>query len=68
MTGYTPEYLEQIQKELETICDAANRAAATIESNPAYTSRCHPFHAAAVSTYNTLVNVLLTVDRYQTTE
>lgn len=68
MNEYTPAYLAAIQNDLTTMQEAANRAAETIENSEEYKRRLHPYHNAAVATYNKLVSILLDLDRYQTTE
>lgn len=60
-----PAYLAAVQGDVLQIISAADRAAESIENSPAYLDGLHPFHAAAVSTYNALVSVLLTVEGYQ---
>lgn len=59
-----PAYLADVQKDVAQIISAAEKAAESIENSPAYSDRLHPFHAAAVSTFNSLVTVLLTVEGY----
>lgn len=63
-----PGYLEGIQDDLKTIIYAAERAADYIENGPTYQKNTHPFHAAAVSTYNRLVSVIIEMEKFQVKE
>ena len=60
---YTPEYLKNIQNDIKTMIDHAENALNTIENSKEYTNHLHPFHAAAVATYNRLTTIILTLDR-----
>ena len=66
MNDYIPAYLEEIQAEIKTILDAADRAAEYIESGPTYQNNLHPFHNSAVATYNRLVSVIIELEKFQT--
>nr|DAM27908.1 MAG TPA: hypothetical protein [Caudoviricetes sp.] len=59
MDKYTPTHLLDIQQNIHTITDAADRAADKLERSTAYRDQLHPWHSSAVATYNRLVSILL---------
>lgn len=59
---YTPNYLKYIQNDIKTMLFHCENALDTIENSAEYMDHLHPFHAAAVSTYNTLTSIALTLD------
>lgn len=56
MDKYTPTHLLDIQQNIHTITDAADRAADKLERSTAYRDQ---LHSSAVATYNRLVSILL---------
>jgi hypothetical protein len=65
---YIPEYLNNIQRDL---CEAdciLTEAMQSIERSEEYMDRTHPFHAAAVSTYNKLLTIVLTITELEAPE
>ncbi len=61
---YIPGYLEGIQDNLKTVIASIDRALEYIENGPSYQNHLHPYHAAAVSTYNRLVSVTIEIQNY----
>ena len=59
-----PSYLADIQSNLADIFRVADQAAESIEDSTAYNNKNHPFHAAAVQTYNSLVSIIITMEEY----
>lgn len=62
------DYLAPIQNDLAALLAAAERAADTLENSQEYKNHLHPFHAAAVNTYNKFVSVLIEFERLKTPE
>lgn len=59
---YTPKYMKDIRPEAKTMIAAAEKALGKIENSVEYNDHLHPFHAAAVHTYNRLTTMVLTLD------
>lgn len=59
---YTPNYLEQIQDDIKAMIPAAEKALEKLEKSDEYNDHSHPFHAAAVATYNRLISILLQIE------
>ena len=59
---YLPEYLKNIQPEIKAMVSNCETALETIEASHEYNNPLHPFHAAAVATYNHLTTVVLRLD------
>ena len=62
---YIPKYLKDIRPEMKIMIAAAEKALEKIENSTEYTDHLHPFHAAAVSTYNHLTTITITLDRLE---
>jgi GTP1/Obg family GTP-binding protein len=58
---YTPEYLENIQNNIFEADHILSEALRSIEKSTEYIEPLHPFHAAAVNTYNRLTTIILTL-------
>lgn len=59
---YTPNYLKEIQEEIKPMISAAEKALEKLEASAEYNDHLHPFHAAAVATYNRLISIVLELD------
>lgn len=59
---YTPEYLRAIQNNIKAMIEQCETALQTIENCSEYNESIHPFHAAAVATYNRLTSIILHLD------
>ena len=59
---YTPKYLKDIRAEMKIMIANAEKALEKLEASAEYNDHLHPFHAAAVATYNRLTTILLTLD------
>lgn len=61
---YIPEYLEGIQPQIKEMVQDTQTALETLVNSAEYNDGLHPFHAAAVSTYNKLVTIILTLEGF----
>lgn len=59
---YTPKYLKEIRAEMKNMIRNAEKALEKLEASAEYNDHLHPFHAAAVATYNRLTSIVLELD------
>ena len=59
---YTPAYLKQVRCEIKIMIYNAEKVLEKLEKSDEYNNHLHPFHAAAVSTYNKLTSIVLELD------